>query len=349
MAKVVTSQGIQDFVQSGKFDQVKNDPLKKKADDAPALEVKDKPIVADVSRADDKKDDKKEPKTNDASPEDFDDDDDTRAEMERDDKLRDRIARKNATINRKHREMREAREAAEEAERFAENQYKRATLAEQRADAHERELAELRAKTQAPAVKVEEAKKPDPKAFYDDKGQFKAFEYAEELAAYSANKAVSDDRAKQAEDLRKAEAAAAESLARERVAETTKKHPDFAEVMQASDLKTHTAVLQYLSASEQIGEVSYYLATHPEFVDRINKLHPLKAIAEVRDIEKTFEKPAAKTDDKSDDPLPVKMSGAPAPIKPLSSATTVNTNTDPAKMNYKELRAYERSRNRRRS
>lgn len=348
MAKVVTSQGIQDFVQSGKFDAVKNDPPKKKADDAPPLEVKDKPIIADVSKPDDKKDDKKENK-NDAPAEDIDDDDDTRAAMERDDALRDRIARKNATINRKHREMREAREAAEEAERFAENQYQRATRAEQRAEAHERELNELRAKTAPQAEKKEEPKKPDPKAFYDDKGQFKAFEYAEELAAYSANKAVSDDRAKQAEDLRKAEQAAAEATARERVAETTKKYPDFAEVMQSSDLQTHTAVLQYLSASEHIGEVSYYLAKHPDVVERINKLHPLKAIAEVRDIEKTFEKPAAKTDDKSDEPPPLKTSGAPAPIKPLSSATTVNTNTDPAKMTYKELRAYERSRNRRRS
>ncbi len=347
MAKVVTSQGIQDFVQAGKFEQIKNDPPKKKQTEAPPLEVKDKPVVADVS--DDKKDDK-EPKkpAHDAPDEDLDDDDDTRADMDKDEKLRDRIARKNATINRKHREMREAREAADEAERFAENQYQRATRAEARAEAQERELAEWRAKA-APLEKKEEKTKPDPKAFYDDKGQFKAFEYAEELAAYSANKAVADDRATQAEDKRKAEHAAAETQARERVAETSKKYPDFAEVMQACDLQTHNAVLQYLSASEHIGEVSYYLAKHPDFVERINKLNPLKAIAEIGKLELTFEKPPAKADEKSDATPAVKTSGAPAPIKPLSSATTVNTNTDPAKMSYKELRAYERSRNRRRS
>src|SRR6266581_1309194 len=169
MAKVVTSQGIQAFVQSGKFETVKNDPPPKKQADAPPLEVKDKPPIADV-KTDDTKTEAKKPVTHDAPPEDLDDDDDTRADMERDERLRDRIAKKNATINRKHKEMREAREAAEEAERFAENQYHRAMLAEQRATAHERELAELRAKSTPAAEKKEDAKKPDPKEFYDDKG-----------------------------------------------------------------------------------------------------------------------------------------------------------------------------------
>jgi hypothetical protein len=114
--------------------------------------------------------------------------------------------------------------------------------------------------------------------------------------------------------------------------------------LEAADVKTHNQVLQYLTTSEQIGEVSYYLATNPEFVQRINQLHPLKAIAEIGKLELTFEKPA---------PTPVvvepvvpKAAGAPAPITPLSSQTSVNTNTDPAKMSYKELRAYERSRRR---
>ncbi len=342
MAKVITSQGIQDFVQSGKFEAVKNDPPKKKAADAPPLEVKDKPPVADASKPDDKKEEKKEPKT------DHDEEltEKIRALMASDPELAEYVTKKNAAINRKHKEMREAREAADEAERFAENQYNERQLSGKRLSALEQELAEL--KQAAPAAeKKEELKKPDPKAFYDDKGQFKAFEYAEELAAYSASKAVADDRAKQAEDQRKAELAAADAIARERVSESTKKYPDFAEVMQASDLRTHTAVLQYLSASEYIGDVSYYLAKHPDFVERINKLNPLKAIAEIGKLELTFEKPV-KADDTSEESKPVKTSGAPAPIKPLSSATTVNTNTDPAKMTYRELRAYERARARRR-
>lgn len=344
MAKVVTSAGLLDFVSSGKVDNVKNDPPPKKREDAPPLEVKDKPPVADASDAGDKK----AAKAADSAPdEDTAIDDDTRAAIEADQVWRARIDKKDAVINRKHKEMREARESAEEAERFAENQYRRATLAEQRAEAHERELAEWKAKAAPAAKEAEGPTKPDPQKFYDDKGQFKAFEYAEELAAYSANKAVADDRAKQAEDQRKAELAVAETEARKRVAEAIKVHPDFEEVMAATDLRTHNMVLQYLSASEHIGEVTYYLAKHPDFVERINALHPLKALAQVRDLEKTFDKPAAETDKKSE-PAPVKTSGAPAPIKPLSSATTVNTNTDPSKMTYRELRAYERSRAHRR-
>lgn len=343
MAKVVTSAGIQDFVASGKFDQVKNDPPPKKRDDAPALEVKKEP-AADISQPDEKK----APPAQGAPAEDIGDDDDTRVAMEQDDKWRERIARKNATIDRKHREMREAREAAEEAERFAENQYRRATLAEQRAEAHERELADLKAKAAPAAEKPPEVKKPDPKSFYDDKGQFKAFEYAEELAAYSANKAVADDRAKVAEEQRKVDLAIAETQARARVAEAVKAHPDFEEVMSATDLRTHNAVLEYLSASDYIGEVSYYLAKHPDFVERINKLHPLKAIAEIGVLESTFKKPPA-DEKKEPSAAAVKVTaGAPAPITPLSSQASVNTNTDPAKMTYKELRAYERSRARRR-
>lgn len=343
MAKVVTSQGIQDFVQSGKYDTVKNDSPQQKRADAPPLEVKDKPPVADASANEPKE------KPAPAAPnEDTADDDDTRAAMAADDVWKARIEKKNATIDRKHKEMREARESAEEAERFAENQYRRATLAEQRAEAHERELAELKARAAPAAKEAEGPTKPDPQKFYDDKGQFKAFEYAEELAAYSAAKAVADDRARVADDQRKAELAIAESDARKRVAEAIKVHPDFEEVMAATDLRTHNMVLQYLSASEHIGEVTYYLAKHPDFVERINLLHPMKALAQVRDLEKTFEKPAVDADKKSDVAPPVKTSGAPAPIKPLSSATTVNTNTDPAKMSYRELRAYERSRAHRR-
>ncbi len=298
MAKVVTSQGIQDFVQSGKFDTVKNDAPKKR-EDAPPLEVKDKPLVADASDAGDKKEAKTPADT--APDEDTAVDDDTRAAIE----------------------------------------------ADQVCEAHERELAEWKAKAAPAATETEGPKKPDPQKFYDDKGQFKAFEYAEELAAYSAAKAVADDRARVADDQRKAELAIAESDARKRVAEAIKVHPDFEEVMAATDLRTHNMVLQYLSASEHIGEVTYYLAKHPDFVERINALHPLKALAQVRDLEKTFEKPAADPDKKSE-PAPLKTSGAPAPIKPLSSATTVNTNTDPSKMTYRELRAYERSRARNR-
>jgi hypothetical protein len=334
MAKIVTSAGLNEFISTGKV----SEEIKSEKPKPNGAEVKAETPVPEKPAEPAEEPQKEAPE---APDDDVADDDDTRAAMEQSEKLRDAIAKKNAVINRKHREMREAKEAAEESERFAEGQYTRARLAEERATALQRERDELAAKV-TPPEKKQELVKPDPQSFYDDKGQFKAFEYAEELAAYSANKAVADFETKQAEERRKAETAANEAKARERVAEATKKHPDFTEVMQKADVHTHNAVLQYLSASDHIGEVSYYLATHPEYVEKLNALNPLKAIAEIGKLELTFEGPAPS---KKDDAAPAKVIGsAPAPIKPLNSQGSVNTNTDPAKMSFRELRAYERTR-----
>jgi hypothetical protein len=188
--------------------------------------------------------------------------------------------------------------------------------------------------------------KPDPEKYYDDKRNFRAFEYAEALAAWSARQAVDEDRQRQAEAARSAEASAAQALAKSRIDEAAKKYPDFVEVTTRADVKTHNAVLQYLTASEHIGDVIYYLATNPDFVERINKLNPLKAIAEIGKLELTFEKPATASTASAATPPAKVVTGAPAPIKPLSSAATANINVDPANMSFKELRAYERSRQR---
>lgn len=324
MGKVVTSAGFNEFVSSGKAtEEIKTPPKVKPAAVAPPLEVKaDKPI-AEV-----KGEPEAESVAEEVDPEDA-------AETER----------VRVKIGKKHRAMKEAQESAAESERFAENQFHRARLAEERATQLERERDELRAKAQPKADAKPELKKPDPQKFYDDKGQFKAFEYAEELAAYSATKAVSDLEAKQAEEKRAEQTAQAEAAARARIAEATKKYPDFAEVLAASDIKTHNAVLDYLGRSKHFGEATYYLAKNPDFVGRINQMHPLEAIAEIGRLESTFEKPtqpvAAAAASKA-------TPGAPAPIVPLNAQGAVNINTDPAKMNFKELRAYERARHKKR-
>jgi hypothetical protein len=352
MGKVVTSAGLNEFVTSGTpTETIKSQPKQKPAAQAPPLEVKDdKPIKSVGEKTETALVTKAKPAAAEAPDEDLLDDEATRAEAEKSETLREAINRKNATINRKHREMREAQEGRQEAEEFAKTQWNEKRLAEERAERLERELSELKAKA-APAVKAEKAK-PDPKLFYDDKGQFKAFEYAEELAAYSASKAVEDDRKNQADERRKAEAAQAEAVARSRVQETIKKHPDFEQVMADSPLRTHNAVLEYLSAHEMIGEISYYLAKHPDFVERINAMHPLRAIAEVGKLELTL-KPA---DEPTKVEKPVDASakrfanGAQSPpINTLNTAATVDTNTDPSKMTFKELRAYEAARRRKRS
>ncbi|MFZ0844611.1 MAG: hypothetical protein WAM62_02385, partial [Pseudolabrys sp.] len=244
---------MNEFVATGKpTEEIKRAPREKVAAQAPPLEVKDDKPLKDVN----------EGKTDAPAEIVADDIDDSQVSQQWSPEVLAEIARKNQAINKKHRAMKEAREAAQDAEEFGRAQWNEKRLMEERATRLEQELAELKAKVpQAPKV---ERVKPDPQKFYDDKGQFKAFEYAEELAAYSAAKAVEDDRTKQAEEKRRESAATAEALARTRMAEAEKKYPDFREVMAASTVRTHNAVLEYLTASDHIGEVSYYLEKNPD-------------------------------------------------------------------------------------
>ena len=202
-------------------------------------------------------------------------------------------------------------------------------------------------KSQAPPKAAEpEIQKPDPEKFKDEQGQFKAFEYAEALAAYAATEAVAKDRAKQEQDRRAAQAAESEKVARGRVDEARKRHADYDRVMESTPVNTHPQVLQYLTASENIGELAYYLAKNPDFVERINKMHPFEAIAEIGRLEPTLGKPRAPATIADPPPAP-KASGAPPPITPLQTSSAGTVQTDPSKMSFRELRDYERTRKRR--
>lgn len=329
MGKVVTSGGLNEFIASGKHEEIKSDPKPKQQKDAPPLEAQKTIVPTDV----------KEPPKDEEEYKD--DDPDIQAIL-----AKDAAARR--AVGRKHKELMSFKALADkraaelsDAEEFAKGQWNEKRLSDERAAQLEKELADLK-KGAAPVEAKSEKGKPDPKLFVDDKGQFKSFEYAEALAEYAAAKAVSDDRKAQSEERAKQEAAQAEAVARARVLESEKKHPDFRAVVDAADVRTHQQVINYLSGSENIGEVSYYLAKNPEFLARINAMHPLKAIAEIGKLEATFEKalPVKAEEQKTT----VVTSAAPPPIKTLAGATTVNTNVDPAKMSYRELRAYERSR-----
>lgn len=331
MGKVITSAGLNEFVSAGKYDEIKDAP-KVVAKEAPPLEVKESKPAADAGE-------KAPPRTPEEEYLDgIEDDPAVRAQMLKSERF-------TRAMGKKHVFMMEAKEAAEkaaseaaEAERFAETQFNERRLLEQR-------LREMEAKA-ATAPKAEEPpkpEKPDPQKFYDEKGQFKAFEYAEALSTYAATNAVAADRARQVEERRAAEAVEQERIARERVAAARAAHPDYDKVM-AADPQVPTIVLQYMTGSEHVGEIAYHLAKNPDYVERINKLHPLKAIAEIGKLEQTFEKPPTAAKPPAAAP---KASGAPPPIEPLQTSGSGTVQTDPAKMSYRELRAFERSRQQR--
>ena len=133
MGKVVTSMGMQDFVETGKVEVIKDRP-QKEAKAAPPLEVVKEAQPVDLS----------EPKT-----EKVDEPEDTGLEAD-DADLAEKAQKR---INKKHREMRQAealakklREELDDSENFSKSQFERARMAEDKLTTLERELSELRAK-----------------------------------------------------------------------------------------------------------------------------------------------------------------------------------------------------------
>jgi len=339
MAKVVTSEGLSTFVQTGTPTEVIVDKRQGTPKSAPALQMDAQIAAADAPEA----------KTAETASE-------TAAETPKNDDLglepedHDLAERAKKRIGKKHYQMKLAEESAAEAERFAETQFNERQLWQKRAEEAERKAAELTPKEKAPP----ELMKPDPNTYVDDKGQFKSFEYAEALAEYSAKKAVADDRKIQAEQAAAAQAEAQKAQFKARIDAAVKKNPDWDEVVRASPTVLPFAALQYIQESEYGTDIAYFLAKNPEVAERIKNLHPIRAVAELGKIETSFEKPAnavaGKTvaTDSTATSRTVEPKGAPPPITPISTSGSGSVNIDPAKMSYKELRAYERERNRKR-
>jgi hypothetical protein len=337
MGKVVTSQGLQDFVSSGKFEQVTDH----KPGKAPEVKVEAKPEV----KAEEPKIETKDPEpkqaelnTENEGWEDF-------TEEER------KILGERATakFNKKHRAMKEAQEAAAENERFAEQQFNERRLAEKRAQEAEDRAKALEAQVAPKAVEPElkEPSETDPKYVKD--GQFDWKAYSKDVAKFEAAQAVADERKKQADERAAAERNELEARVKASADVARKAHSDYDQVI--SSVKGTPAdqvpqyVLNYLLESPNAGEVAYFLAKNPEESARISKLKPILGLAELGKLEDRLTKPVAPA--KAAEPVVVARSergGAPAPITPLNGEGVSGVVTDPSKMDFKQLRAYERAR-----
>jgi len=318
MAKVVTGKSLQE----GTVELIKD--REKKADDAPKLEVVPAKVAAPPPE------ETPEPK----EPE------DTGLEAE-DNDLAERAQKR---ISKKHREMKQAEALAkklqtevDDAETFSKSQFDRARMAEEKLTTLERELTELRSK--ATVAEVPKNLKPDAKDFYDEKGQFKAFEYAEKLAEYSATKAVEEDRKRQTDERTKAEQNLMVKAFEARLEKAREKYPDFKEVVGRADANVPPYIQQYMVESDFGGDLGYYFAKNPDVFEGLTKLSPIKAIAAIGKLETQWEKkePTAKVET----PV-IPKAGAPAPIKPLATGGAAVIQVDPSKMDFKQLRQYER-------
>jgi hypothetical protein len=323
MGKVVTSQGMQAFVESGAHETIKSDPKPKKAELAPLEVKKDAPVIEAK--------DKEAPKVEETGLEPEDNDLAERAQ---------------ARISKKHREMKQAEALAnklrtelEDTETFSKSQYNRAVAAEEEAAKLRAELGEIRSKT--PTVEQTGLMKPDPKdPKYYDQGQFKAFEYAEDLAGYSATKAVDEDRKRQTEERTKAQQAEAVKAFEARLERAREKYPDFKEVVGKVDLLVPPYIQQHMVRSQYGGDLGYWFAKNPDEAARIFALDPIEAIAELGEIQVQWKKPAEK--EKSNIVPIIPKPGAPAPTEPLNTQGAGSVNTDPSRMDFKQLRQYER-------
>jgi len=263
------------------------------------------------------------------------------------------------------------RKAAEE---FAAAQYSERKLAESRAAAAERELADLKAKTQPP----EAAAKPDAEAGKPKRDKFPVGPEGD--TAYW--EAVIDWRADMRADARfeertrRAEMAAAEErragiieAATARIAAARAAVPDYDEVRASipDDVLVPPVVAGYMEKSEMIAELAYHMAKHPELLAKLAKLPPDEQLVTIGKIESTLQPFVAKAAKVEDGATPsskastngTRLEAAPsedetgivpgrardtAPvIRPLNGSGASPAEVAPQDMNIREtIRDYER-------
>jgi hypothetical protein len=327
MGKVIESKGLTEFVQNGTVTHVP-DHKPGKPNEAPKLEVKEAAPVVDLGEKTTEKSSEKPPEVDKA----------LEKAIETEENVPTLSEESRKYVNKQHRLRKEAQEEAELSEALAREQYNRAMLAEEKAKSLELELSQL--KKPQEAAKVEELKFPMAQDFVKD-GTFNQDDYQKAVTEYNkaqTQKILDEERA--ARDRAQVEARLAKSAD-----EARKAHTDFDDVMASvkgtpADLVPQF-VLTYITESDHSGEIAYHLAKNPEEAQRIAKLSPIRGIAELGKLEaKITTKEAPKTE-----PL-VEKTGAPPPITPISTAGAGTVNTDPSRMSFAELRAYEREKRR---
>ena len=211
-----------------------------------------------------------------------------------------------------------AEEEAKETEKSIDKLEKRfSKISKQRDEANARaqqleaRLRDLEAKanpqTIAQTANVDD--KPQASQFND------AFEYAEALAEWSAEKALKDRDI--ADQQRKAEEERTKVLEswNKKVDRAKKDMPDFNKVVSNSTVVVSDAIRDAILESDVGPQILYQLASDDDFAESISRMPAIKALKEIGRLEAKFE---AKQEDKpKKEAKTVSTSKAPAPISPL--------------------------------
>jgi len=190
---------------------------------------------------------------------------------------------------------------------------KRAKQAEAEKQALEARLQELESKVAPAPQQIEQdilGEKPQASQFQD------AFEYAEALAEWSAEKALVE-RDKQ-EQQRKVEVERQEVIKSwtSKLEKAKAELPDFDEMVASSQVQVRDEVRDAILESDVGPQILYQLASDDDLAQRISSMPVNKALKELGKLEVQFERKEAPAEVKSE---PVARSKAPAPIKPLTA------------------------------
>jgi len=190
---------------------------------------------------------------------------------------------------------------------------KRAKQAEAEKQALEARLQELESKVAPAPQQIEQdilGEKPQASQFQD------AFEYAEALAEWSAEKALVE-RDKQ-EQQRKVEIERQEVIKSwtSKLEKAKAELPDFDEMVASSQVQVRDEVRDAILESDVGPQILYQLASDDDLAQRISTMPVNKALKELGKLEVQFERKEAPAEVKSE---PVARTKAPAPIKPLTA------------------------------
>lgn len=350
MAKTVSSAGLADFIATGKPTQVfENDATSKRQSSEAKAKLETKLAVVDSPNPETPPADSS-PKAEDsgnaalapageAKTQPHEEADDLKGiplsetAQKRLDKW---LAKRTGMMKAAQEEAKAAKEAADESERFAENLFNEREEWRRRAEA-----AEQRSATQPKPA--EPPKKPTTADFMDDKGNFKAIEYAEALAAWSATDAIERKEREAAETRKKEETERFNAEVRERIDAATKKYPDWEKKVTGSEVTLQNECLAYIARSPYGMDLAYYLAENTAEAKRIRAMDPYLAIAELGVLASRFQKAAEPPATAAAAPKE-HASTAPAPITPISTSGTGSIVIDPAKMSFQQLRQWHKDR-----
>lgn len=345
MGKVVTSQGLVDYVTTGAVEQIQSEssPPEPKADSAAEqLPAGDTPVPAEAPEGGPSPIEE----LSDFTPEE-----------------REQLGKKvTSVIGKRTREMKAAREAQQaardaqqEAEEWGKQQYLEKRAIESAHDELVKKVQDWQRGQDAQAAQTpQQGPRSSDAAFQRADGTTDWEKFVDAKSAWAAQQAVQQDRVAREQAALKAQLEAQEAATQQRYAQaaSSDQYPDFAKVIRekSGDVLMHPSVIQYIREADQGPGLHYYLVTHPDEAERLRKLSPVTAVAEAAQIAARLKgeaMPGTSGGGKvngSAAPAVEEKQAAPPPITPISASGAGTLVDDPAKMSFKQLREFERKR-----